>query len=602
MADNDNFKDQLAKIKSAYDITEVVQQENIELHSSGPGKWKGLCPFHTEKTPSFTVNENFQNYRCFGCGAHGDIFTFIENIRGCEFMDAVKYLASMKNIKIEFSGYEKSNKPKVDIKGLYNLMQDSYNFYRAEYNKLPEEHPAKQEVIKRGLDVNNPVFCYAPERYGALLTYLSNKGYSKELMVQSELIHEKNGRYFDFFHARLMITLSDYSGRPVSYSARKLFEKDNMAKYVNGKQSPVFQKKATLFNLDKAKKSIREKKTAIVCEGPFDVLALQASGIENAVASCGTAFTEEQLRSIEQIVDVDGKLIFSFDGDSAGVSAAIKTFNHFPIVHGNSNVVLFPNGMDPCDYLIKYGSDKMGLVFKRQQPIIDFVLMALGRQLQIGDMQSKFKFAKLTMSKYVPVVTETVLRDYMIRRISVMAGIPVDELRPMLGKPMKRIQRFDHKEDGTQENNESEIPVKNKSDASYVAAFALLLHRPELLFKKMLTFKIPNKYRPFIRELQEQCRKYYAQGKTVRIIAEEFSMSNFVKKLQDKKIGVDYTNDTEISKQFTHLLEIATQKHKEEIKVAKNLSISQALSQAKTHDEIIKLLQLATQDNKKEDD
>lgn len=602
MADHDNFKNQLAKIKSAYDITEVVQQENVELHSAGPGKYKGLCPFHTEKTPSFTINENFQSYRCFGCGAHGDIFTFIENIRGCSFMDAVKYLAEMKNIKLEFTGYSGESKPKTDIKGLYNLLQDSYNFYRAEYDKLPNEHPAKQEVIKRGLDVNNPVFCYAPERYGALLTYLSNKGYSKELMVQSELIHEKNGRYFDFFHARLMITLSDYSGRPVSYSARKLFDKDTMAKYVNGKQSPVFQKKATLFNLDKAKKSIRETKTAIVCEGPFDVLALQASGIENAVASCGTAFTEEQLRSIEQIVDVDGKLIFSFDGDEAGVAAAIKTFNHFPLVHGNSNVVLFPNGMDPCDYLIKYGPDKMDLVFKRQMPIIDFVLMALSRKLHIGDMQSKFKFAKLTMSKYVPMVTEQVLRDYMIRRVSVMAGIPVDELTPMLGKPLKRIERFEHKEDGTQANNESEIPVKNKSDASYIAAFALLINRPELLFQKLLTFKLPTKYRPFIRELQEQCRKYYSQGQQVRIIPEAFSMSNFVNKLQNKKIGVDFSNDTEIMKQFTHLLEIATQQHKEEIKSAKNLSISQALSQAKTHDEIIKLLQLATQDNQKEGD
>lgn len=602
MADHDNFKNQLAKIKSAYDITEVVQQENVELHSAGPGKYKGLCPFHTEKTPSFTINENFQSYRCFGCGAHGDIFTFIENIRGCSFMDAVKYLAEMKNIKLEFTGYSGESKQKTDIKGLYNLLQDSYNFYRAEYDKLPNEHPAKQEVIKRGLDVNNPVFCYAPERYGALLTYLSNKGYSKELMVQSELIHEKNGRYFDFFHARLMITLSDYSGRPVSYSARKLFDKDTMAKYVNGKQSPVFQKKATLFNLDKAKKSIRETKTAIVCEGPFDVLALQASGIENAVASCGTAFTEEQLRSIEQIVDVDGKLIFSFDGDEAGVAAAIKTFNHFPLVHGNSNVVLFPNGMDPCDYLIKYGPDKMDIVFKRQMPIIDFVLMALSRKLHIGDMQSKFKFAKLTMSKYVPMVTEQVLRDYMIRRVSVMAGIPVDELTPMLGKPLKRIERFEHKEDGTQANNESEIPVKNKSDASYIAAFALLINRPELLFQKLLTFKLPTKYRPFIRELQEQCRKYYSQGQQVRIIPEAFSMSNFVNKLQNKKIGVDFSNDTEIMKQFTHLLEIATQQHKEEIKSAKNLSISQALSQAKTHDEIIKLLQLATQDNQKEGD
>lgn len=595
MAQENTFRETLAKIKEAYDIVDLIQAENVSLTKKGE-KYKGLCPFHSEKTPSFTVDETFQTYRCFGCGAHGDIFSFTEAIHGGSFMDAVLYLAKMKNIDVDFTSMGDDSRPSIDYRALYNLLQDSYDFYRAEFDKLPDSHPAKQEIIKRGLSTSNPVFAYAPERYGALQAYLSERGYSTELMEQSQLISKGDNGYYDFFHARLLITLSDFSGRPVSYSARKLFDTDKRAKYVNGKQSPVYEKQSVLFNLNEAKSYIRDKKEAIICEGPFDVLALDMAGIHNAVASCGTAFTEKQLRSLEQIVDVDGNLVFSFDGDDAGIQAAIKTFNHFPLAHGNSSVILFPEGLDPCDYLVKYGADRLTTVFDADNrvPIIDFVVSQLADKLALSDMMSRYKFARLSMGKYVPAVTDPVLRDYMIRRVSVVSGIQVDELLPMLGKePRKQVERVE--ENKAVEGDSSEIVITNStSDVGYTQALSMLIREPTLLYPELKGHRVPKKYQPFIKELAQNCRAYFQRHERPKIIPEQYNEPNFVKKLQAIQVSVDYNDTEKIKKQFNSILDIATASKIEEAKTQKRLAIEQALSQAKSQEEVIKLLKIAS--------
>lgn len=591
--EQDDFKNQLVKIKEAYNIVDLIEEENVSLKTSGPGRYKGLCPFHSEKTPSFVVDENFQSYRCFGCGVHGDIFKFIEDIRGCSFADAAKYLAEMKGIELKFSGSGKhENAPHIDIKAMYGLLQDSYDFYRDEYNKLPDTHPAKQEVISRGLDPNNQVFCYAPERFGALYKFLEQKGYSTDLMLQSELVSKsESGKLYDFFHSRLLITLSDFSGRPVSYSARKLFDSDTRAKYVNGKQSPIFQKEATLFNLDKAKKSIRETKKVIVCEGPFDVLALDKAGIENAVASCGTAFTEKQLRSIEQIVDVDGNVVFSFDGDDAGIKAAVHTFLHFPLIHGNSSVVLFPEGLDPCDYLVKYGAEKMNEPLSKEQPIIDFVLSSLASKLKLSDMQTRYQFAKLVMGKYAPAVTDVVLRNYMIRRTSVLSGVEVEELDGMLGKTPRQYKKEIQKD--TPGDLEIQVNLSSDTDKCYVTLLAMLIHEPKLLFPKLKDIKIPDKFHNIIREIGTNCREYMMNKKEIRIIPEQYDEQNFIKYLQEFEIIIDYGDEKQVLHHFDEVAKIGQASVYAEEQQRRKQAIAQALDGAKSPEEIVKLLELA---------
>lgn len=592
-----DFNQQKAKIKEAYNIVDLVEQENVSLSVSGPGEYKGLCPFHNEKTPSFKVSEPFQNYYCFGCGASGDIFTFIQETRGCSFPEAMLYLAESKGIEVDFGTKGRTDTgPKIDLKKMYSLVKDANTFYRNEFEKLDNSHPAKKEILKRGLDVENEVFGYAPERYGALYNHLKEKGYSDELMVQSELIGQKDGKYFDFFYGRLTITLADFSGRPVSYSARKLFDKDSRAKYVNGKASPVFQKKATLFNLHNAKKTARLEGNLILSEGPFDVLAIEKAGFTNAVASCGTAFTEEHLKAARQLVGENGQLTFAFDGDSAGIEAAMKIFIHFPIAHSVSKIALFPEGMDPCDYLQKEGPDKVKEIIENATPITDFVLQEVANHVQLTDMSSRYKFIKILVSTYFSKMTDDVLLEYMMRKASVISGVEIQKIRDLQDDFKKNNHKRALKE---QKHEQEELNMKielnsfDDSDVCYVNAFSMLIKDPLELIPLTKGVPIPDKFKEFLRELVNNVKRYKAQNKPYRFIAEEYSDVDFAKYLQNvSNNALSHSSMDELKAHYELVLESGVKFYESNVRQAKIASIKAALAEAKSNDEVLEMLKL----------
>lgn len=591
------FNENLALIKKSYNIVDFIESENISLKVSGPGEYKGLCPFHNEKTPSFKVSEPFQNYYCFGCHARGDIFTFISETRGCSLFEAAKYLAEMKGIAVEFDDKGKrDNGPKVDLRSLYSLLDDTYKFYRAEYEKLDENHPAKKEVKKRNLDVNDPMFGYAPEKYGALIEYLTNKGYSKDLMLQSEMIGEKDGNLFDFFRSRLMITLSDFSGRPVSFSARKLFESDTRAKFVNGKASPIFQKKATLFNLHNAKKSARLQRELILTEGPFDAKAIEIAGFPNVAASCGTAFTEEHLKTGRQLVSETGTLLFAFDGDSAGIEAALKVFTHFPIAHGVSKIVLFPEGKDPCDYYLELGSEGIREILNTATPITDFVLTELVKSYPLTDMASRYKFVQEIVSTYISIMTEPVLIDYMIRKTSVISGIELGKIKELYEKSKSNSKGRiapELKRDEPELNMKIDLNMIDDSDVCFVNAFSLLVRFPDRLTKLSKGIDFPSKFQPFLKEFVTNFSIAMKEGRTFHFIAEEYNDIDFAKYLQNVSITKDYVNeDDELDSYYIHLLRSGEKFYKSSIHEAKKASILAAMNEAKSNEELLELLTL----------
>lgn len=599
-----DLKEQLALIKNEYNIIDLVQEENISLKPSGPGTFKGLCPFHNEKTPSFTVNERFQNYRCFGCGESGDIFSFIEKTHGCSFMESVKYLADAKNISIKLTN-SSNHKPKYDIKRLYELVNDAYLFYRNEFNKLDNNHPAKKEILKRNLSIENPVFGYAPESYGALYNHLKKLGYTEELMLQSELIGEKNGKYYDFFFKRLTIVLSDFNGKPVSFSAKKLFETDNLGKYINGKASPVFQKKATLFNLNNAKKEARIEKNIILTEGPFDVLAMQAADINNVVASCGTAFTEEHLRSARQIVGEEGKLIFAFDGDSAGLEAAMKVFLHFPIAHSFSYVLFFPQDLDPCDYYLKYGKDALNDFAKNNNnhvPITDFVLNALADKIKLTDMDSRYKFIRILCGRYLSIMTDNILFDYMIRKASVMSGLSVIQIKEIYNQLKTKTPT--HKKQNNQDTiNDTLHPQININtfddiDECYLTAFSMLINYPSLLINLNKGVKWPKKFMPFLKEFVVNYKKYLSKKQDFRFIPEDYSDVDFAKYLQNyKTLDDEFLNDDELCSHYKLVIEAGQKFLSDRENEDKKSNILMAMNEAKSNKELLEMLKTLKQEN-----
>ena len=587
------------KVKESYNIVDLVEQENVSLTVAGPGQYSGLCPFHNEKTPSFRVSEPFQNYRCFGCGASGDIFTFIQETRGCTFMEALKFLAESKGIEIT-SSYKGEEGPKTDIKRMYELLKDSYNFYRSEYTKLDSNHPAKKQVADRGLPLDHPALGYAPEKSTSLYELLKLKGYPEDLMLESELICEKDGKYFDFFYKRLVVTLSDFSGRPVSYSARKLFENDNRAKWVNGKASPVFQKKDTLFNLNAAKKDARISNKIILAEGPFDVLAIAEAGYKNSVASCGTAFTEGHLKSARQIVGENGELIFAFDGDKAGIDAALKIFLHFPVAHSISKVALFPEGQDPCDYLQAKGADEVKKIIDEAIPLPDFILKEVSRRFPGVDMDSRYKFVRILATQFLPVMTDNLLLDYTVRRASVISSIPTSAIyeiyedskkkKPSLRKPTEKVAtapRLDKEKLKISLNN------LDDSDVCYVKSLSLLILHPRDLAIYLKEFTISDKFLPFLREFRASVNKTIGQGKPYRFLTEDYSDSEFAKLLQvNSEKMPEYGDKDELVNHFKVLMSHAEKVYKNQARQVQLSNTMNALSEAKTKEEVKSLLQL----------
>lgn len=591
------FENNIIKVKSAYNIVDLIEMENVSLKSTGADEYTGLCPFHSEKTPSFKVNETFQNYRCFGCGASGDIISFIENTHGTSFYDSLVYLADNKGIELEVGDGE-DERPRVNTSGLLKIVSDAYNFYKAEFDKLDDSHPAKQEIIKRGFSIDNDTYGYAPEKYGALYEHLLRLGHKKELMLESELIMEKDGKYFDFFYGRLLFTIRDFTGRPITFSSRKLFESDNRGKYVNGKNSPIFNKATALYNIDRAKKEARLSKKIYLVEGQFDVEAFRASGIDNVVASSGTAFTEGHLKAARQLVGEDGELIFSFDGDEAGVNAALKIFTNYPTSHDISKVVIAPSGADPADVYLKFGSAGMDELINSAVPITDFVVSEVAKLSKITDITSRYNYIKTLSSEYLSVMNDKILLDYMIRRASVISGLDTDKIKDVLGdvkKPnRKKTESTAHKNEEIEELKVM-VPINedDDSDKCFISAMSLLIWRSDILLNESKGRFIPSKFNDFLAQFIKKVRMSEREDRDFYFIVEEYEDTDFAKLLMniDNSMLKDLT-DEELIEHYIDLMDRGEAFYKSAEYEKKKSELIGALNQATSNEEILSMIKL----------
>lgn len=573
-----DFKEVVQKVKNAYNIVDYIRMSGVDLKESGNGSWKALCPFHTEKTPSFTVSEDFQNYKCFGCGASGDLLTFAQETHTIGFTEALKMLAEEKGIEIGEVATESS----YDINGIRQVIAEAQRFFRANYEKLDETHPAKREVKKRNLDINNPIYGYSLEAPNELYKHLKSKGHSDKNIKDSNLViffEEENRQPWDFFHGRLMITLSDYLGRPVSFTSRKIFEDDKMqGKYVNGKESPVFLKKSILFGADTAKREAREKKLIYVVEGQFDQIAMNEHGVTNVVATSGTAFTEEHANLLLRMVGDTGKIVFIMDGDSAGRDAAIKIFTSAKTLHSNAYAVHLDDNKDPCDYIIEGGIEHLMKITEKAVPLHDFVIDAtiekLGGTINVNNRQA---FAT-EISKYAKSTNESYIVDSMLNKVSILTAISIDNVRDIFdkvqsGQPERKPKKMEKNENRL--NPKIKINLENEADSCMFTALSLLIRLPDELIPKTPE-KVHKKFKPFLQEVKDKHSSYKSRNERWRFIAEDYEDSDFAKALQNKTFLEDPKEDIESSiSQYEYLFnranEIYKKEHEEMIK-AKALS------------------------------
>lgn len=379
------------EVKERTPLDEVVR-EHVTLRPAGAGSLKGLCPFHDEKTPSFTVRPAVGHWHCFGCNEGGDVITFVQKVDHLSFAEAVERLAGRAGMELRYDdstgrGGRRDSEGGLGRRArLVEAHRAAAEFYhRAITDPL---HPAYAEArVARdflrakgfnGEDARRFQVGYAPRAGDALSSHLRTLGFTTDELVTGGLAR-RGGRY-DVFQGRVLWPIRDITGDTVGFGARRLFDDDRMpGKYVNTAETPIYKKATVLYGLDLAKKEMAEQRRAVVVEGYTDVMAAHLSGVGTAVATCGTAFGAEHIRTLRRILrDEPGlspaRVIFTFDGDAAGQKAAMRAFADDQQWASQSYVAVAPAGQDPNDLRLSEGSDAVRELVEHAVPMFEFAV------------------------------------------------------------------------------------------------------------------------------------------------------------------------------------------------------------------------------------
>ena len=370
-------------LKDRADLVRIIEPY-APLKKKG-ANWMACCPFHQEKTPSFSVNPSKGFYKCFGCGKGGNAFTFLMEIEGLNFPEAVQRVAEMHGIPlpepVDDGQYKQARKRKEEKKQLADQVIDlnkiALEFWEAELQgKSKKAKDARAYLEKRGIseDVQKQFrIGFAPDSWDSLLNHLKEKGTDEKLIEQSGLVsvNEEKDRVFDRFRGRIIFPVLDVDGRPVAFGARAMG--DEQPKYLNSPETAAYVKGQHLYGLFQGKEPIRQKKFAILVEGYLDLIALHQFGITNVAASLGTAFTPEQAKLLSRFTK---KVVINYDGDSAGIKAARRAVEELLPQDFEIKLLVLPNGMDPDDFLHANGTDAYNTARGQATPFLYFVFDA----------------------------------------------------------------------------------------------------------------------------------------------------------------------------------------------------------------------------------
>lgn len=397
------------QIKSKIDIVSLISSY-IKLDKAGTN-FKGRCPFHNEKTPSFFVSPDRGSYYCFGCQAKGDIFTFVQEFEGLDFIGSLKVLADRAGVTLEnYNSEEKTEKQR-----LHSVLEQAVFFYE---KNLANNKTALDYLHNRGVldsTIKDFRIGFAPAEWRSLFDFLSGRGVSEKDMLLVGLIKRKEGTtdsYYDTFRGRIMFPINDSSGRVVGFSGRILVADDKSPKYLNSPETSLFNKSEILFGLDKAKNNIRLKDYSILVEGQMDLIMLHQVGINNTVASSGTALTENHLVKLRRL---SNRIIMSYDGDSAGFSASNRSSQLALSLGMELKLAVMPEGKDPAD-LAKEDIEKLKESLKNSKHIIDFYTDSLlSRGLEPRKLGQEIQKHVLP---YIALLTSTIEKSHFIKSIA----------------------------------------------------------------------------------------------------------------------------------------------------------------------------------------
>lgn len=473
---NDAF---LQELRYKIDIEDIVSSYvSLKRHGS---LFKGLCPFHNEKTPSFTVYPETQSFYCFGCGAGGDAVSFIKRIENIDYIDALKYLCDRYGMQMPQDGYDNSMSKKR--RRVYEANRAAAKYFNSVLNS-PEGKIGLDYYKNRGLTdhtIKKFGLGYAPDKWNGLMYHLKAMGFSLEDMLAAGLIRKgkASSKYFDTFRNRVMTPIIDVRGNVIAFGGRVL--DDSKPKYINTGDTIVYKKTNELFALNFAKDS--GKSTLILCEGYMDVIAMNQAGFTNSVAGCGTALTSEQVQLISRYAD---EVVLAYDGDEAGQKAVQKAMRMFKNVDVKVRVPKLQYGKDPDEIIKNVGAEKFAAMIDGATNETEYKLLNLRNRFQLNTTQGKIDF----MNGAVEILADSppIEQDIYLSRLSEELGINKEAAKTQMSNYLDKISSRKKRElfrkavnDSLRENTKlsSDFGVSSKSVKAADRLIYLLIKYPD---------------------------------------------------------------------------------------------------------------------------
>jgi DNA primase len=425
----------IALVRERTSIAEVIS-ERVTLRPGGSNVLKGLCPFHDEKTPSFTVRIDKGLFFCHGCGKGGDTITYVMDADHLTFVEAVEHLAARAGIPLRYveAGPAPSRPRAGQRQRLVAAHTAAAEFY-AEQLLSPPARAAREFLAQRGFDRDaaQRYGCgFAPDSWDALTKHLRQRGYTDDELTTAGLSRPaRSGSPIDRFRGRLLWPIRDISGDVIGFGARKLREDEEGPKYLNTPETPLYKKSHVLYGVDQAKREIAKQRKAVIVEGYTDVMACHLAGVPTAVATCGTAFGNDHVGVLRRLLmDTDsfaGEIIFTFDGDQAGRAAALRAFESDQRFVGRTFIAVSPDNLDPCDLRLTKGDAAVRDLVARREPLVNFALRQVLSRYDLDTVDGRVE----AMRRAAPLVAKLKDREKrpeFARKLAGDLGMPVEQV------------------------------------------------------------------------------------------------------------------------------------------------------------------------------
>ncbi|MBM4231368.1 MAG: DNA primase [Gammaproteobacteria bacterium] len=437
------LNEDVVAVREGARIDEVVR-EYLTLVNAGGGSLKGLCPFHDEKTPSFHVTPSRNLWYCFGCAEGGDVIDFVQRVEQMTFAEAVERLAARAGISLRYEalrggvGGSASDGASKDKRARLVAANVAAAAYYAEKLGEPQASGARDFLRSRGIDeqvARRFEIGFAPLDRDGVVGHLSKAGFSENEIVSAGVGVKGERGVVDRFRGRVIFTIKDARGDVIGFGGRKLDDSDQGPKYLNTSETPLYKKSTVLYGLDLARKPIANAREVVVVEGYTDVIACHLAGVENVVATCGTAFGEGHVRVLRRFLanapDQPASVIFTFDGDEAGAKASVRAFEFEREIAAQTYVAIESDGLDPCDVRLKKSDEALRDLIRGRVPLVDFVIRQAVKDFDLGSPAGRVQASK-AVGPLLAKVSDQVLRNQYVDVAAGIIGIEPSQLRGVL--------------------------------------------------------------------------------------------------------------------------------------------------------------------------